>query len=268
MGNASRSRPLRATRPCTSSKYPSARICTSGIAATIAHNPIKARMPNPFRTIHAAARSGCWSTRGQRGIGGKFGNGGSWSLSQSADVGSAGTACRTRSPSPDSSSDKAGEIADRWASSSRSIGKLIFFEQDTGGTSLRNEGRGIEITATRLHNKAQGQRRSRATLGCDAKNIALRRRRYTELLYNAFGVKMNWDEHDPECASRLWALLSNAFGVKPAISLFNHLASYNFKTYTFGSIVLPVLLLPSFKELLKRGEYPSSIVKETGKFAI
>ena len=47
------------------------------------------------------------------------------------------------------------------------------------------------FTPKALYNKAQGQRRS-ATLGANEKIPALRRRRYTTGLYNAFGVRATW----------------------------------------------------------------------------
>jgi hypothetical protein len=68
-------------------------------------------------------------------------------------------------------------------------------------------------TAKRLNNKAQGQPRSGATLGCLTKATSTPRALH-RMLCNAVGVKESWIIANPGCAARVWALLCNAFGVK------------------------------------------------------
>ena len=72
------------------------------------------------------------------------------------------------------------------------------------------------FTPKAFDSEAQGQRRSRATLGGRWKKTLTPKalHSYTAVLCNAFGVKGDSDLPHPACASRRWAVEYNRFAVK------------------------------------------------------
>ncbi len=94
------------------------------------------------------------------------------------------------------------------------------------------------FTPKALHSKAQGQRRSRATLGTWNKIRIYPEGVIPDELCNSFGVKYLSIAH-PECASRLWALEFNRFAVKnsKAVLITQHCAVFaGFRGSLQGSV--------------------------------
>ena len=67
------------------------------------------------------------------------------------------------------------------------------------------------FTPKALHSKAQGQRRSRATLGKDYEYSPYPKGVAPSVWYNAFGVKKSCGIDDPGCAEAA----TLGFGIKP-----------------------------------------------------